>query len=186
MTAHHLDDVVETVALNFKRGTGWRGLAVFARTDIYRPLLQTTKEQIYRYALEHRLEWVEDSTNATEAYLRNRLRHKIAEHIDPSVRQQIMRLRALQLTLRHDINRELARVAALHGESRHFLVQIGEEEAIELLGYAVECSVGVRQLQAQLARALLAVKTARPKTIYQIGGGVELHFSSQKYWVSVR
>src|SRR5690606_22278428 len=49
VTAHHLDDVVETVAINITRGTGWRGLAVMD-TDIVRPLVDMEKKELVRYA----------------------------------------------------------------------------------------------------------------------------------------
>ena len=58
VTAHHADDVLETIAINITRGTGWRGLAVFSSTDIIRPLLGFTKTLLRHYALDHRLEWV--------------------------------------------------------------------------------------------------------------------------------
>ena len=77
VTAHHRDDMIETIALNLERGTGWRGLAVLGRSDIRRPLLALSKQQLYSYALEHRLEWVEDATNQTDKYLRNRLRRRL-------------------------------------------------------------------------------------------------------------
>ena len=50
MTAHHLDDVVETIALNLQRGTRWRGLAGLSDPRISRPLIGRTKQQLYTYA----------------------------------------------------------------------------------------------------------------------------------------
>ena len=47
VTAHHAEDVAETIAINIERGTGWRGLAVLARTGIRRPLISFTKTQLY-------------------------------------------------------------------------------------------------------------------------------------------
>ncbi len=185
VTAHHLDDVVETVALNIERGTGWRGLAVMGRNDIQRPLIRLAKAQIYTYALNHHLEWVEDSTNATNDYLRNRLRHKIAAAISSEVRQAVMNLRTDQLALRRDIARESSRVITKHKGSRHFMTQITEREAIELLGYEIEQFCGTRPLRQQLRRALVAIKTARPGTKHHLGGGVELNFTARKYHLSV-
>jgi len=46
ITAHHLDDLVETVMINKIRGTGWRGLAVFGDESIRRPLLTMSKQQL--------------------------------------------------------------------------------------------------------------------------------------------
>jgi tRNA(Ile)-lysidine synthase len=90
-TAHHEDDVVETIAINLTRGTGWRGLAVLNSPDVVRPLLKVKKSQLYEYALKRGLEWVEDETNLTDAYLRNRLRSRLSE-LSLEERQQVLTL----------------------------------------------------------------------------------------------
>lgn len=86
-TAHHLDDLVETVAINLLRGTGWRGLAVLDAPGVRRPFLEPEllsntdepwdKAAIWRYAGERNLHFREDQTNSSDEYLRNRIRHKI-------------------------------------------------------------------------------------------------------------
>lgn len=77
-TAHHHDDVAETAVINLLRGTGRQGMNSLKETDIYsRPLIKWTKSQIYEYALKHRLEWVEDATNLSSKYLRNRVRYRL-------------------------------------------------------------------------------------------------------------
>lgn len=82
-TAHHLDDLVETVTINFVRGTGWRGLAGLSADGIKRPLLESEslyepmdKIAILEYAAKRRLEFREDPTNSSDEYLRNRIRHQ--------------------------------------------------------------------------------------------------------------
>lgn len=83
-TAHHLDDLIETVAINLVRGTGWRGLAVLDSSGIRRPFLETEmfyepidKAAIMEYAAKRKLEFREDPTNASDEYLRNRMRHQM-------------------------------------------------------------------------------------------------------------
>lgn len=84
VTAHHKDDVLETAIINLLRGTGRKGLASLKSTDIVkRPLLHATKRDILQYAVEHKLDWHEDSTNADTAYLRNHVRHKILPRFEP-------------------------------------------------------------------------------------------------------
>ena len=73
VTAHHADDVIESIAINLSRGTGWRGLAVID-SDVIRPLTDMNKSEILSYARNHNLKWREDSTNSTNVYLRNRIR----------------------------------------------------------------------------------------------------------------
>lgn len=179
-TAHHRGDVVETVAINLERGTGWRGLAVLARPEVHRPLLGLTKDQLYRYALKHRLEWVEDSTNRSDAYQRNRLRRKLSTSRLEAI-ESVARLRSEQLQLRHDIDHESRRLLAHHSGSRYFLSHIDDDVAIELLGAAIADQTGIRPQRPQLVRALHAVKTAKPGTKHDVGDGVVLKFTPRKY-----
>ncbi|MBP9738656.1 tRNA lysidine(34) synthetase TilS [Candidatus Saccharibacteria bacterium] len=78
VTAHHQDDLVETVIINLIRGTGWRGLASLESTPVIsRPLLGINKNDILSYAKRYNLQWVEDSTNINQLYLRNYIRHTV-------------------------------------------------------------------------------------------------------------
>lgn len=183
VTAHHQNDVVETVALNIQRGTGWRGLAVLARPDVYRPLLGLTKQQIYAYAIKHRLEWVEDATNQSNNYARNRVRHAIGAKDVPS--GVIAALRARQLQLRHEIAHETARLVEQHDGSRYFLNQLDTQAAVELFAAIVVHHGGVRPTYPRAHSALLAIKTAKPGAVYQLGDGVSLRFTTRNYRVIV-
>jgi len=89
-TAHHQDDVLETVIINLSRGTGRRGLSSLRSTEeIIRPLLGMTKQMVVGYAQQHGLRWREDSTNTDETYLRNYIRRQIMPRITTSQRQQL-------------------------------------------------------------------------------------------------
>lgn len=79
LTAHHLDDSMETFLINLSRGTGIEGLlGIPAKNDyIRRPLLPFTREQIAVYAEENNIIWREDYTNAQTKYLRNKIRKNI-------------------------------------------------------------------------------------------------------------
>lgn len=79
ITAHHEDDVFETVVLNLRRGTGRRGLTPFGtQPDVLRPLVDVSKEGLRAYATAHQLEWLEDPTNTDTSYTRNAVRHELA------------------------------------------------------------------------------------------------------------
>ena len=185
VTAHHKDDLIETIAINYQRGTGWRGLAVFDTPGIERPLLGMTKAFLYEYAARHRLEWVEDVTNSTDAYQRNRVRRQLHRKLLPREQNDIVLRRTEQLQLKHDIVRETTRLLARHAGSRHFYTQIDTVAAGELLGAQIEKEGVQRPTRPQLMRAVQAIKTALPGSIYQVGSGVELHFTSRKFTVSV-
>jgi len=79
LTAHHQDDLLETVLLNLTRGTGLAGLhGILPKNGfLVRPLLFATRQDIENYVAENQLGWREDSSNATNDYLRNRLRHEV-------------------------------------------------------------------------------------------------------------
>jgi len=79
VTAHHLDDNVETFLINFTRGTGLEGLTGIPAQNgnIIRPLLAFSRLEIENYALENEIQWREDSSNASDKYFRNKLRHVI-------------------------------------------------------------------------------------------------------------
>jgi tRNA(Ile)-lysidine synthase TilS/MesJ len=88
--AHHSDDVLETAILNIVRGTGRRGLTSLKSTDIVkRPLLHTPKADIIRYAQDNQLLWREDSTNASDAYKRNYVRHAILPRFSAGDRERL-------------------------------------------------------------------------------------------------
>ena len=91
LTAHHEDDRFETMLINATRGTGLAGLTALSEPiapfplsgigesgyKVARPLLGASREEIEDFAREHRLEWIEDPSNATDLYLRNRIRHHV-------------------------------------------------------------------------------------------------------------
>ncbi len=96
--AHNAGDQAETVLLRILRGTGIHGLSAmeYMREDgLIRPLLDTEREDIEEYCKAHFLSPRIDSTNASEEYLRNKVRLKVLpmlEEINPSVKNALRRL----------------------------------------------------------------------------------------------
>ena len=78
-TAHTLDDSIETVLMNLVRGTGLRGLCGIPRirSNIVRPLLDCTRAEVEDYLGALGQPYCTDSTNLTDDYTRNRIRHDI-------------------------------------------------------------------------------------------------------------
>lgn len=83
LTAHHLDDSLETFLINLSRGTGLEGLLGIPqeRDFIFRPLAEATREEIKTYAEKNQLRWREDSSNQSDDYLRNRIRHQLVPQL---------------------------------------------------------------------------------------------------------
>ena len=78
-TAHNADDNIETVILNLVRGTALKGLAGIppVRGNIVRPLLSVSRAEIETFLSERDQDYVTDSTNLTDDYTRNKIRHRI-------------------------------------------------------------------------------------------------------------
>jgi len=130
-TAHHADDNIETVVMNFFRGTGLKGLTGMALDNrIYRPLLSFRKQEILEYATLNKLNHVEDSSNASNKYTRNFFRNQLLPAIKeffPAVEENIL----------HNIER-LTEVEFIYDEAikiyKHKLVEVkGSEEHIPIL-----------------------------------------------------
>ncbi len=101
--AHHADDQIETVLMNFLRGAGAKGLAGMRAISvpnswsdtipIVRPLLEVNKEELIAYHAENQLPLVEDPSNASEIYFRNKIRHTLIpqlESLRPGVRNRLL------------------------------------------------------------------------------------------------
>ncbi|RFC34235.1 MAG: tRNA(Ile)-lysidine synthase [Candidatus Nitrotoga sp. MKT] len=99
--AHHLDDQAETLLLQLLRGAGVRGAsampAITHRVNaptLLRPLLNVPRSRLLEYAQQHGLQWVEDESNADDAYPRNFLRHRILPLLEqrfPAYRKTLLR-----------------------------------------------------------------------------------------------
>ncbi len=176
ITAHHLDDLVETVAINMTRGTGWRGLAVF-ESSVVRPLIDTSKSLLIRYAAAHNLEWREDSTNASDAYLRNRIRAK-ASLLDEGHKREIRALHAHQKVLRKDIEAEVVHLIGNGPRyDRHTFIQLPRVVALECLRVITRGEL----TRPQLGRLLNAVKTAQPGSKYEAKSQLVIHFTTRYF-----
>ena len=103
-TAHTADDNSETVLMHLVRGTGLKGLGGIApvRGKLIRPLLLTTRQQVMDFIAEYSLPFVEDSSNATDAFLRNRLRHNVMPALKEENPRLAENLSAMALRLRED------------------------------------------------------------------------------------
>ncbi|GIM51510.1 tRNA(Ile)-lysidine synthase [Capnocytophaga cynodegmi] len=78
-TAHHADDNLETFIINLSRGSGLDGLLGIPQKNgkIIRPMLLFSREEILEFAQQNSIHWREDSSNQTEKYVRNKIRHTI-------------------------------------------------------------------------------------------------------------
>lgn len=96
-TAHTLSDCAETLIFNLARGTSLSGLCSIPpkRDFVIRPLILCTEEYIREYCAQNLLEYVTDSSNLTDDYTRNRIRHNVIpllKEINPQFENAVKRL----------------------------------------------------------------------------------------------
>lgn len=82
LTAHHLNDSIETFFINLMRGTGIYGLkGINSQGNLIRPFLYTSKQCLLNYAIKNDILWREDISNFSNEYLRNKVRNLIVPKI---------------------------------------------------------------------------------------------------------
>ena len=126
-TAHHADDLAETMLMNLVRGAGTKGLSGIPpkRGNIVRPILSVTRREIDAYMEQHGLSYVEDSTNAQDDCTRNLLRHRVMpvlEQLNPRFAEHAAEAAML---LRSDED-------CLQGQAERFLEEHPPEQGIEV------------------------------------------------------
>jgi len=95
-TAHTLDDQAETVLMRLLRGSGSKGLSGIppVSNSIIRPLIDTSRSEIEEYLRSKGINWVEDSTNESPEFLRNRIRQDLLvelESYNPQIKETLSR-----------------------------------------------------------------------------------------------
>jgi tRNA(Ile)-lysidine synthase len=169
-TAHHLDDLVESIAINLSRGTGWRGLAVLNRANYIRPLLSLEKSEIQSLAREFGIKWREDSTNRSPKYLRNRLREKTAS-LPFDTKWKLLQLREAQIKIAQEIEALLQEYQP-DLQRRDFYNSAKTDEfdiLTELLRYTL-LRQNIRSTRPELRQLLHAIQTYEPGKKFQLAG----------------
>ena len=134
LTAHQADDNIETLLLHLFRGTGLEGLSgiqpVRKKEALIRPLLPFYKKELAAYAVEQELSYVEDSSNATDHYTRNKLRQHlmpVLQELFPEVAKQLTgnidRFREGLQIYRTAVQQQIDRITIRQGEELHIPIQ---------------------------------------------------------------
>ncbi len=198
ITAHHQDDLIETIIINLIRGTGWRGLAPMTQLltsnlqlpsnnqtsniehKILRPLLSIKKAEIRLYAQQHALEWREDSTNNEVNYLRNYIRLNLLPAMiksDPDTINKLLAINQKAVELKQEITKEIQwlltdfQPATNNFQlSRYQLVMWPSTVATEVM-YTILTGLDTNwhPTHRHIARALYFAKTARINKELQLG-----------------
>ncbi len=146
-TAHHADDNIETVLMNFFRGTGIKGLRGILpkQTNIIRPILFAKRNEIESYAAENSLEFVTDSSNATNDYTRNYFRNELIPAIVkvyPEAKQNILhnidRFRDIALLYEEKIKEVKSKIIEKRGEEIHIpVLKLAKTKSLQTIIYEI-------------------------------------------------
>lgn len=121
-TAHHGDDLIETILMRIVRGSTLRGyagfLCVVEREDykIVRPLIHHTKEEIIHYLKQNNISWVEDQSNLKDVYTRNRFRKYVVPQLkseDPNVHDKFYKFSNLLIQYSDCVDRQTQNIMPL-------------------------------------------------------------------------
>lgn len=175
-TAHTADDNAETILMHLVRGTGLKGLGGIApqRGKLIRPMLGITRREVEDFLAEWHLPHVEDSTNETDAFLRNRLRHHVMPLLAAENPRIAENLSQMALRLREDD-------ACLSRQSHY--ETLPEVETLRTLPSAVRSRMlerflkenGVREPEdVHIAQAEALVFSDSPSASAAFPGGVTL------------
>ena len=166
-TAHHLDDVLESIAINLIRGTGWRGLTPFYDDELVRPFIisRMWKRNVLKFAGEQKICFRQDPTNYETNYLRNRVREKMVE-LDETARVDIIELFEKQNKLRGKIEKlvtELAKqtVVGKNFQKKELFLAADKKVALEVLR-EICLMHGYSLTRKQLVDFLAAIRTYAP------------------------
>ncbi|MEO6833247.1 MAG: tRNA lysidine(34) synthetase TilS [Chitinophagaceae bacterium] len=138
LTAHHADDVAETVLINLCRGTGIAGLhGIRAKYGkVLRPLLFACRKEIAAFAESQNIAWREDASNAKTDYLRNAFRHEILPRIEsilPGAAQRIaetaQRVAETEIIYRASLEKLLTRLVQARGRDFYMPINLLKKQA---------------------------------------------------------
>lgn len=169
ITAHHRDDLLETSIINMLRGTGHRGLfSLRNRKTLLRPLLQSSKQDIYEYAKKNKLVWRDDATNQDVNYLRNRIRLNLIPKSKNEWREKMHQRIAVATELGEKIDTEINQLVSRQIKnnqlviSRGWFVGLPHNIALEVI-IAILRRIGASDINKDLVEILvLRIKTAKP------------------------
>lgn len=148
--AHQQNDSIETLLLNLTRGTGISGMhGILPKRDcLVRPLLFLSREEIDELVERNRLDFVEDSSNESTKYARNKIRHTV-----------IPQLKEINPNLTHTFAQNMARFA----ETEQLLQQVIAEKRIEILREENgNVYLSIEKIKALSPRKLIVFELLKP------------------------
>jgi tRNA(Ile)-lysidine synthase len=182
-TGHTEDDQLETIVIRILRDAGARGLAgLYADTGVVRPLLGVTREAVANWAATQRVRWVEDPSNRSLRFLRNRVRLELLPALEGAhtgFGRELLMLARRAAELREAVDAYASH--AIPGTiekgtlivAREALLQY-DSQGLALLWPPVAARIGVTLDRRGTARLAAFTKEGRSGGRIQLSGGVEV------------
>ena len=182
-TAHTRDDQVETVLMRILRDAGSRGLAgLYAAGSTVRPLLEISRAEIHSYAATHEVPWIEDPTNESREYFRNRVRHDLLpalRAVRPRLEDDLLLLARRAADVRDGLDAFVSAISWVH--ARGDSVSVAAEHLngysraeLSMLWPAIAARVGLAMDWRGTERAAAFTTQSRVGARIQLSGGWEI------------
>jgi tRNA(Ile)-lysidine synthase len=182
VTAHQLDDNIETMLMNFFKGTGIAGLRGMlpGHGHVVRPLLFATRVQLVEFAAGARLNWVEDSSNQSDKYTRNYFRHQVIPLVEQAypgalsnLADNLGRFREIEAVYRTCIDAQQKKLLEYKGNEVHIPVEkLRKLSPLATLLYEIMAPYGFSPQQLDAIKGLLDSDSG--KYVLSAAGGYRL------------
>jgi tRNA(Ile)-lysidine synthase len=171
LTAHHADDNIETVLMNFFRGTGIKGIrGILSKQGIIvRPLLFAKRNEIAHYAHANKIEFVIDSTNAESDYTRNYFRNELIPSIEkvyPETANNILKNISRFADIEFLYNNSMAKIKAnlieeKNGEVHIAVLKLAKSKPLQTIIYEIINAYGFTAAQVGEVEKLLVSESGK-------------------------
>jgi tRNA(Ile)-lysidine synthase len=174
VTAHHANDSVETLLMNFFKGTGIRGLqGIKPRHELFsyviRPLLFARKQDLLSFAVENDLSFVEDSSNASDKYTRNYFRNQLIPSIkkvypqaEGNLIDNLQRFREIEMLYQQSVQQHKKKLLERKGNEIHIpVLKLLKTEPLATIVYEIIKDYNFTAHQTPEVIALLKSETGK-------------------------
>jgi tRNA(Ile)-lysidine synthase len=171
LTAHHANDNIETLLMNFFKGTGIKGLQgiLLKQGKIIRPLLFAKREEILSYIKENNLSFVEDSSNNSDKYTRNYFRHKLIpsiqkvfQQVDENLINNIERFKEIEILYHQSIDLHKKKLLEPKENEIHIpVLKLLKSKPLKTITYEIIKDYGFTSHQTDEAITLLYAESGK-------------------------
>jgi tRNA(Ile)-lysidine synthase len=171
LTAHHANDNIETLLMNFFKGTGIKGLQGILpkQNQIVRPLLFAKREDILSFIKENNLEFVEDSSNNSDKYTRNYFRHqlipsvqKVFPQVEENLLNNIERFKEIEILYQQSVALHQKKLLEQKGNEIHIpVLKLLKTKPLKTIVYEIIKDYGFTAHQTDDVVSLLDTKSGK-------------------------